>query len=221
MESANLLKRTGVMAKLGNREGFSLVEMAIVLVIIGVIIGAIMKGQDLILNSRAKQLASAASSWKNLAMAYLDRNGRLPGDGGRTGAITAQAGYSSATKEIQRSMTTAPSNPLVVGSMSFYMYFGNTAGKNVIVICKDATCGSVFTADELEMIKTVDTGIDGVSDAGLGGVRGATAATISTTSPAGYASSITIADTSTAGTSAQWTTANSYKAAVWAFDRPF
>ena len=54
MEPMDTLTKPGIMAKLRNRRGFSLIEMAIVLVIIGIIIGAIIKGQDLMLNSRAK-----------------------------------------------------------------------------------------------------------------------------------------------------------------------
>lgn len=37
-------------------KGFTLVELAIVLVIIGIILGAILKGQDLIAQSRAKRV---------------------------------------------------------------------------------------------------------------------------------------------------------------------
>jgi prepilin-type N-terminal cleavage/methylation domain-containing protein len=206
-------------SKLGNRRGFSLVEMAIVLVIIGVIIGAIVKGQDLIVNSRAKQVTSAASTWRNLAMAFMDRNGRLPGDGAKTGIIKSFAGYSSPTKEIMSTMTTAPPQPVTVGSMSFYVFFGNTTGdttgRNVIVICKVADCQTAFTADEVEIIKAVDTAFDGSADAGIGQFRGAKTATITD----GFAATFTDLNSTTAGTSTVWST--SFGAAVWAFDRPF
>ncbi len=39
-----------------NQKGFTLVELAIVLVIIGLILGAVLKGQDLINNARMKRL---------------------------------------------------------------------------------------------------------------------------------------------------------------------
>src|ERR1035437_5774725 len=104
MEPMDTLKKPAMMVRLRNSKGFSLVEMAIVLVIIGVIIGAIVKGQDLIVNSRAKQVTSAASTWRNLAMPFMDRNGRLPGDGAKTGIIKSFAGYSSPTKENMSTM---------------------------------------------------------------------------------------------------------------------
>jgi len=122
----------------GNK-GFTLVEMAIVLVIIGIILGAVIKGQDLVVNAQAKQLASAVSSWRNLAFAYYDRNGRFPGDAGRDGIIgnnliaanqptptyetTAATGTGIA--ELVTDMSYAPANPVIVGGMSFWTYFGN------------------------------------------------------------------------------------------------
>jgi len=225
MESMDTLKKSAMLARLRNSKGFSLVEMAIVLVIIGIIIGAIIKGQDLILNSRAKQVASAASTWRNLAMAYLDRNGRLPGDGGKTGIIKTFTGYSGATGEIKSTMTTAPPQPVAVGGMTFYTYFGNTTGtvlgRNIIAICKDPTCTVKFTADELEIIKAVDNGIDGSADAGMGQFRGATVVTPGDPSAAsGYIVTAT-GDTTTTGATKDWVLANNYVAAIWAFDRPF
>lgn len=231
MEPMDTLKKTGIMAKLRNRKGFSLVEMAIVLVIIGIIIGAIIKGQDLITNSRAKQVAAAASTWRNLAMAYLDRNGRLPGSDKTTGIIAIASGYSSATKEISRNMPTAPTNPVTVGGSAFYMYFGNTTGdatgRNVIVICSEATCTDAFSADQLEIIKSVDNNIDGVADANQGQFRGATTAVAdpSATTPSGFAVTAAPVNATTAGAATAetipWDPSTGYKAAIWAFDRPF
>ena len=221
------------MGRLANRKGFSLVEMAIVLVIIGVIIGAIVKGQDLIVNARAKQVTTAVSSWRNLALAYLDRNGRLPGDFDKSGVIgdaagTEQVAGGTATDEIVNTMSYAPDNPVTVGGMTFYVFFGNVpaAGgttRNAIVLCKDALCAVAFTADELEIVKAVDTALDGSADGGLGQFRAVTAAPtlVSVAAVNGRASGVitTAAAASIlgAGTTVPWTT--SQFAAVWAFDR--
>ena len=227
MDSMETPKKPGIMARLRNRKGFSLIEMAIVLVIIGIIIGAIIKGQDLIVNSRAKQVVSAMNSWRNLAFAYLDRNGRLPGDGGKTGYITVFPPYSSATTEISHTMTTAPSNPVLAGGSSFYVYFGNTGtkttpGKNVIVVCSTAKCDKAFTADELEIMKAVDTSMDGAADAGFGQVRGSIATTVdpSSSSQVGFADSAVPHIATTAGSSELWGAA-AHTMAIWAFDKPF
>lgn len=227
METMNYPQNTGIMAKLRDRKGFSLVEMAIVLVIIGVIIGAIIKGQDLILNSRAKQVAAAVTTWRNLAMAHLDRNGKLPGDGGKTGTIVKQAGYSSATAEITSKMPTVPPQPVTVGGMSFYVYFGNSAsatpgtGRNVIVICKDIACSGTFTADELEIIKAVDTSLDNSADAGAGQLRQGPV-TLGSGVTAGFITASVPTNATAAGsaTPVDWTGVAG-QAAIWAFDRPW
>jgi len=62
-----------------NNKGFTLIEMAIVLVIIGIIIGAIVKGQDLVDNAKAKQFASKIQAWQVALNNYYDRYGRFPG----------------------------------------------------------------------------------------------------------------------------------------------
>lgn len=220
-----------------NSKGFTLVEMAIVLVIIGVILGAVVKGQDLINNAQAKQVISAASSWRNLAYAFMDRNGRMPGDQSRDGIIgnvaaTETGGTLTSINELLNSMQNVPNNPITVGSLSFYMYTGfvtPTAGnlRNALIICKDANCTTAFTTDELEIIKSIDTALDGTADAGMGQLRAVTAAptiTAATTTLGrnnGTVIAATISGTGTpiVGTTAPWATTQF--AAIWLFDRPF
>ncbi len=71
--------------------GFTLIEMAIVLVIIGIIIGAVMKGRDLIKSAQIKNAYETffAAHYKAIT-SYYDKTGRILGDGainGGTGAI--------------------------------------------------------------------------------------------------------------------------------------
>ena len=63
-----------------NSKGFTLVELAVVLVIIGIILGAVLKGGDLIDNAKEKQFKSEVSALTVAFYNYQDKYGRLPGD---------------------------------------------------------------------------------------------------------------------------------------------
>ncbi len=61
-------------------KGFTLVELAIVLVIIGIILGAMLKGQELIKNAKEKRLYNSYREIIAAINTYLDRYNSLPGD---------------------------------------------------------------------------------------------------------------------------------------------
>ena len=60
--------------------GFTLVELAIVLVIIGIILGAILKGQELINNAKMKRFYNQYKEQVAAFYTYYDRYGKFPGD---------------------------------------------------------------------------------------------------------------------------------------------
>ncbi len=60
--------------------GFTLVEIAIVLVIIGLLLGGVLKGQELIENSRIKSIVSDMKAVQAAYNGYIDRYKSLPGD---------------------------------------------------------------------------------------------------------------------------------------------
>ncbi|BAU24086.1 hypothetical protein THC_1726 [Caldimicrobium thiodismutans] len=68
-------------------KGFTLVELAIVLVIIGIILGAVLKGQELIANARAKRVQNDLRGLEAIIWTYYDRRGNLPGDTNNDGII--------------------------------------------------------------------------------------------------------------------------------------
>jgi prepilin-type N-terminal cleavage/methylation domain-containing protein len=62
-----------------NNAGFTLIELAIVLVVIGLIIAAVLKGEDLINNGRMLNFVSnPVREAQTAAMAYYDRTGQYP-----------------------------------------------------------------------------------------------------------------------------------------------
>lgn len=64
-----------------NRQsGFTLVEIAIVLVIIGLLLGGILKGQELINSARVRNLADLSSASQAAYFGFIDRYRQIPGD---------------------------------------------------------------------------------------------------------------------------------------------
>ena len=60
--------------------GFTLIEIAIVLVIIGLLLGGVLKGQELIQSARVRNLISHQDGVKAAYFGFLDRYRALPGD---------------------------------------------------------------------------------------------------------------------------------------------
>lgn len=63
-----------------NQKGFTLVEIAIVLVIVGLLLGAVLKGQELIFNSKVKATYNLSKELSAAMYSYQDRYKQLPGD---------------------------------------------------------------------------------------------------------------------------------------------
>ena len=129
--------------------GFTLIELAIVLVIIGIIIGAVLKGQDLVENGRHKRLGAEIKQWEVLIWTYFDREKRFPGDSDSDGTM------GESTENPKSDFTTAafasqPSaNSLTLGSSTFYIFFGNAGTKkNAIIVCVSEDCTTTFSAPE-------------------------------------------------------------------------
>lgn len=86
--------------------GFTLVEIAIVLVIIGLLLGGVLKGQEMIENGRVKKAIADMSAIEVAYTSYQDRFRQLPGDDGPTLAALQARGAAWAA---------APVGPTVVG----------------------------------------------------------------------------------------------------------
>lgn len=62
------------------QRGFTLIEIAIVLVIIGLLLGGVLKGQELINSAKVKNMASDFRNISIFIYGYQDKYKRLPGD---------------------------------------------------------------------------------------------------------------------------------------------
>lgn len=74
-------------------KGFTLIEIAIVLVIIGLLLGGVLKGQELITSARVRNMISTQDGVKAAYFGFLDRFRALPGD--YTQATTNISGMST------------------------------------------------------------------------------------------------------------------------------
>lgn len=106
--------------RLTNSKGFTLIEIAIVLVIIGLLIGGVLKGQQLIENSKVKNAAKDMDGVIAAYNGYIDQYKRLPGDDGPIGTLTARGGNWA-------TVTRAGNNDGVITSTAANTFTGATA----------------------------------------------------------------------------------------------
>ena len=78
--------------KRNTQAGFTLIEIAVVLVIIGLLIGGILQGTALIDNSKVKKAAGDFQAISAAYVSYQDRYQRLPGDDGPQATLRLRGG---------------------------------------------------------------------------------------------------------------------------------
>jgi len=83
--------------------GFTLVEIAIVLVIIGLLLGGILKGQEMITQAKIKNAINDFNGVTVAVTSYQDRYRALPGDDkGATARWTVQASTTLSRRPLRR-----------------------------------------------------------------------------------------------------------------------
>lgn len=97
-------------------QGFTLIEMAIVLIIIGIIIGAVVKGKDVVKSAEQKKLYTQfLREWQTAYNNYYDRTGWILGDTNTADNSGTRDGHASTASsanlqsQLQRVGLTVPS----------------------------------------------------------------------------------------------------------------
>ena len=92
------------------QSGFTLIEIAIVLVIIGLLLGGILKGQELITSARVRNIIAQIDGTKAAFYGFQDRYRALPGD------------FSAATTQITGATQDGDGNGQIAGTESIAVW---------------------------------------------------------------------------------------------------
>jgi len=157
------------------QSGFTLVEIAIVLVIIGLLLGGVLKGQELVHSAKVKNMINDLRSVSSMVYAYQDRFRALPGD--QTAAQLATAFPTPAAPTACTPAATGthcdPGNGRLDGD-----WFAGAAGAGVVtdetsvfwqhVRLANLATGSVAVADANYQPRNADGGLVGI-ESGING----------------------------------------------------
>ena len=153
-------------------KGFTLVELAIVLVIIGIIITMAIRGLGLIENSRGKKVAADVTVFVDAQNKFIERTGRYAGDSDDDGIIDFQTLNSAISDNTSGNSGDAdfafdelknlgflpsgtPNSQLSSTQRGGYMYFAGTtitdsAGNSVpmnMVVLRNVECAAAFALE--------------------------------------------------------------------------
>ncbi|MDQ7073963.1 MAG: prepilin-type N-terminal cleavage/methylation domain-containing protein [Gammaproteobacteria bacterium] len=107
--------------------GFTLIEIAIVLVIIGLILGGVLKGQELINSARVRSMTDQVNGITAAWFAFQDRYRALPGD------------YSQASTQINAALTNGDGNGQIDQSSERGQVWAQLQAANMLIGSYDGT----------------------------------------------------------------------------------
>ena len=149
-----------------HQTGFTLIEIAIVLVIIGLLLGGILKGQELITQGRIRNVGNDFQSVTAAVNLYQDRYRALPGDdpsaAGRWTAAgsTTTSGSGDGTIGTGTAATPAYNSTIITDESRLFWQHLRLAG----LIGGPTTTGAVGTANPPNAV----SGVTGVQNSAFG-----------------------------------------------------
>jgi len=156
-----------------NQSGFTLVEIAIVLVIIGLLLGGVLKGQELINSAKVKNFATDFRNIPLFIYGYQDKFKALPGDDANATTHLGGAATAAGVTLLVASAGT-PGNGRIEGN-----YNSTTAGDETVAFWQHvrlanlASGATAFTTPANDMPTNADGGKIGVqSTAPITGMTG-------------------------------------------------
>lgn len=190
------------------QRGFTLVEIAIVLVIVGLLLAGVLKGQELIENTRIKNIMNDMNGLTSAVTSYQDRYRGVPGDElaatytgrgwtgftggdnngqiGAAGGVTAFTGGADENMESMRALRSAgfiSGTPADTGVAALPKHPGGGVfgfGTGIYTMPGNSVCASLLTH---KFAGAIDRQLDdGVNNSGT--VRGALAAAPAAANPA-------------------------------------
>lgn len=156
-----------------SQRGFTLIEIAIVLVVIGLLLGGVMKGQELIHGAKVKNLANDFRTTATLVYAYQDRFRQFPGDQTQTQLDSAfGAGSASACTPAAAGLC-ASNNGRLDGSWDATALTAETYAFWQHVRLANLANGATLTTDANYLPRNAEGGRLGI-ESGIGGTGTAT-----------------------------------------------
>ncbi len=158
------MKKQGIRSQ----KGFTLIELAIVLVIIGILMGLVLRGSDLIESAKSKKIRDIPRKWEVPIWTFYDKKGYFPGDTDdpKDGLIDAFANLKSdlGGQSIAYPPDSIEGVSITIKELTNPCNAGATVTRNVMLIgYVDGTNATLDTTYAQRLDEDIDGQVDGTA----------------------------------------------------------